>query len=90
MKTQSIIHISDLKENKYQYQTANHQYYMVYVVDLAGNLVPCLITENDVLEGIDRAVRNSEDIVPMACTQYLRVKIVAFWNRCKALAVRFL
>lgn len=90
MKTHSIIHISDLRENKNQYKTANHQYYVLYFMDQTGKLVPCMITENDVLEGLDRAVRNVEDVAPISCSQYILSKTTNLCRRLKDKIFKFL
>lgn len=71
MKTNSVIRLADLHENKNAYRTASKEYYTVYVLDAEGVFVPCLLTEDDITSGVDRAVKNVEDILPLALLQLL-------------------
>lgn len=76
MKTNSVLRTSDLHENVNAYKTAAKEYYKCYVVGADGTLTPCLLTEDDVIKGIDRAVKNPEDILPLSLPQKLYHKLL--------------
>ena len=71
MSNNSVIRVDDLAPNKDAYISANKEYYLVYVITNTGKQIPCLLTEDDVTKGIDRAGRNVEDIVPLSFFQKL-------------------
>lgn len=58
----TILKTKNIVENKERYRTANEQYYAVFVLDAKYDLVPCLLTEDNVAKGIERAVKNKEDV----------------------------
>lgn len=80
MKTNSIIRLSDLRDNKNAYRTANRKYYMVYLAD-NGKLTPCLFSEYDVLTAADRAVANPEDVVELSMFQFLYNKVLSLFKK---------
>lgn len=88
MKTNSVVRLTDLHENKNAYRTAASEYYTIYVMDAEGVFVPCLLTTHDITNGVDRAVKNVEDILPLAVTQLLYHKLVLLlekaWTKVKA------
>lgn len=69
MANHSVIRVDDLAENKLAYMSASKEYYLVYVVTQTGKRIPCLLTEDDVTKGIDRADRNFEDVIPLSIGQ---------------------
>lgn len=71
MYTNSIIRTEDLHVNKNAYRTSNRSYYCVHVVQLDGTRTACLLTEDDILKGIDRAYKNPEDVLPLSKVQRL-------------------
>lgn len=79
MSTNSVIRLDDLIENKSAHLAANKQYYMVYVLSSHGKSIPCLLTEDDVTKGIDRAVRNPEDVVKLSLIQKLYHKVLSWF-----------
>lgn len=83
MNTNSVIRLSDLHENKDAYRTASKQYYAVYILDSEGVFVPCLLTENDITTGVDRAVKNVEDILPLSFVQIVYHKTVLLLEKLK-------
>ncbi len=88
MKTNSVVRLTDLHENKNAYRTAAREYYTIYVMDSEGVFIPCLLTTHDITNGVDRAVKNVEDILPLAVPQLLYHKLVLFleriWAKVKA------
>ena len=71
MHTHSAIRTDDLHVNQNAYRTSNRSYYCVYVIDSDGTHTPCLLTEDDVLKGVDRAYKNPEDVLPLGLVQRL-------------------
>lgn len=76
MKTNSVLRTSDLHENVNAYKTASREYYKCYVVGADGKFNACLLTEDDVIKGIDRAVKNPEDVLPLNLFQRLYHKLL--------------
>lgn len=66
MKTESVLRTSDMHHNSNAYRTAARNYYVAYVVGADGVLAPCLLTEDDVYRGMDRAIKNPEDVLPLS------------------------
>lgn len=78
MKSKSVIKYSDLVNNKNAYKTATKQYFCVYIVDEDGNFLPCLLTENDILIGKERANKNPEDVRKLSFILKCYYKIINF------------
>lgn len=78
----SKLYESDSIKNKNAYRTANSVYHIIYV-ERFGKWVPCLLTENNIKTGIERARKNSEDIYPMAET--VAPSELSFWDKVKLL-----
>lgn len=76
MKANSVIRTSDLHENVNAYKTASREYYKCYVVSADGEFIPCLLTEDDIIKGIDRAVKNPEDVLSLGLVQKLFHKLL--------------
>ena len=81
MKTYSVIRSKDKTENTEAYKSANKTYYMVYVIDANGKLVPCMLTETNINNGIDRAYKNPEDVNPLGNLCKLYFKILAWLKK---------
>ena len=58
----TILKSKNVIDNKDRYRTANEKYYAVFVLDSKYELVPCLLTEDNVVKGIERAENNKEDV----------------------------
>ena len=80
MNTNSVIRTLDLHINKNAYRTSNRSYYCVYVIDANGVKTPCLLTEDDVVKGIDRAYKNPEDVLPLGKLQLFVQYILALFS----------
>lgn len=76
MKTNSVLRTSDLHENVDAYKTAAKEYYKCYVVNSYGSFIPCLLTQDDIMTGIDRAAQNEEDVLPLTLVQKLYHKLL--------------
>lgn len=76
MKTNSVIRMHDLHDNKDGYRTAAKQYFMCYVAHLDGTMSPCLLTEDDVGKGLERAINNPEDVKKLSLFQRCYHKIL--------------
>lgn len=74
MSNFSIIRSSDLVNNTNPYKSANKEYYLVYISSRDG-LIPCLLTDNDITDGLERAEKNVEDIKPASCLMFLLHKL---------------
>lgn len=76
MSSNSVIRMDDVVENSNPYKSSNRQYHMVYIATPNGKLIPCLLTEDDISKGIDRAGRNAEDITGLNLIQKLYHKLL--------------
>lgn len=76
MSTNSVIRMDDLVVNKSPQLAANKEYYMVYILTDTGSMIPCLLTENDVTKGIDRAGKNPEDVAKLNLFQKVYHRIL--------------
>lgn len=76
MRTNSVIRMSDVVDNKDAHQRANRQYHIVYISTSTGGLIPCLLTDDDISKGIDRAGRNAEDLIKLNVLQRLYHKLL--------------
>lgn len=75
MQTSSVLRTSDNHINTDAYQTAAKNYYVCYVVDNTGKFTPCLLTEADVNKGVERAIKNPEDVLPVSLILWVYHKI---------------
>lgn len=72
----AILKAKHLVENKERYKTANEQYYAVFILDEAFELKPCLLTEDNIQKGIERASKNKEDVPKLSWVVYWFYKIL--------------
>lgn len=67
----SIIYLSSIVKNKNPHRLANSEYYLVYVSDKEGTLLPALFTLYEISTALTRAYKNPED-APMVKIGWLR------------------
>lgn len=79
MKTNSVIMTTDCHKNKNKYNSASRSYYMCYVVDNRGTLTPCMLTEDDVMKGVERSIKNPEDILKLSLWQRMFSKLISLF-----------
>lgn len=72
----AIIKTKNVVENKDRYRTANEKYYAVFVLDEDFELKPCLLTEDNILKGIERADKNKEDVPKLSWAVHWFYKLV--------------
>ncbi|MFK5882938.1 MAG: hypothetical protein QM489_01205 [Candidatus Izemoplasma sp.] len=79
--TKSKLYQRDRVRNREAYPTATKIYNRIYVQNKLGLWEPCLLTDNQIKGGIERAVKNPEDVWPMVPEK----RHLSFWARFRFL-----
>lgn len=74
-KIKSRIYMSDVVINTEPHPLANSEYIHVYVID-GDDVIPAMLTQNEINRAITRADRNKEDQKPKKYTLWEKIK---FW-----------
>ena len=76
MATNSVIRLDDAVKHKSTRLSEKKDYYIIYILSPSGRRIPCILTEDDLAKGIDRATHNREDVVRLSFFQRLYNKIL--------------
>ena len=75
MEVKSKIYLNEKVINTSKHRLADEEYYIAYAIEENGSQSALLFTDNDIIKAKNRALKNTEDLLPMKKSIWQKI----FW-----------